>query len=338
MTSKKLLQTIQGEVLANPPMWLMRQAGRYLPEYKKVRETTSSFLEFCYNPDKATEVTLQPIERFGFDASIIFSDILVIPDAMGMDVSFVKGEGPKLKVLNPEDGISSLSFDKSFLNPVYEAIRKTRAALPNETTLIGFAGAPWTLATYMLEGKSSKEHQISRQVMIEHPEFFTSLMALLIDAVAEHLIAQVEAGVEVLQIFDSWAGSLTEEEFEAWSIAPAKAIIQKVKARFPHIPIIGFPRKAGRLYPLYANETGIDVLGFDYSISPFWIRDHVNIPVQGNLDPLLLALDKERALSKTRELLECFKNKPYIFNLGHGILPFTPIAHVEALVSTVKGK
>ncbi len=338
MTNKTLLKTLKGEVLACPPMWLMRQAGRYLSEYKQVRATTSSFLEFCYSPEKATEVTLQPIRRFGFDASIIFSDILVIPDAMGMNVSFVANEGPKLEVLLPENGLDTVSFDKSHLKPVYEAITKTRKALPKETTLIGFAGAPWTLATYMLEGKSSKEHQASRQVMYRYPEFFAALMDKLIDAVAEHLIAQVNAGAEVLQLFDSWAGSLTEEEFITWSLEPAKKIVKKVKAIYPEIPIIGFPRKAARMYPLYAKETGIDALGFDYSISPEWIRDNVLIPVQGNLDPLLLALDKEKALKATRELLECFKGKPYIFNLGHGILPFTPIEHVEALVATVRGK
>lgn len=337
MVTKKLIQTLQGNISEIPPMWLMRQAGRYLPEYKQVRNQTNSFLEFCYDIDKATEVTLQPIRRFGFDASIIFSDILVIPDAMGIKVSFVKGEGPQLETLNPEEGLDCFSYDANYLTPVYEAIRKTRSLLPQETTLIGFAGAPWTLATYMLEGKSSKEHQISRQVMYRHPEFFAALMERLVDAVAQHLIAQVDAGAEVLQLFDSWAGSLTEKEFETWSLAPAKAIVEKVKAAHPEIPIIGFPRKAARLYPLYAKETGIDALGFDYSIAPEWIRDHVDIPVQGNLDPLLLALDKQKAIQHTKELLACFKNKPYIVNLGHGILPFTPIEHVEALVATVRG-
>lgn len=338
MGQKKLLATLQGKVSDYPPMWLMRQAGRYLPEYLEVRAKTKSFLDFCYDSKKATEVTLQPIERFGFDASIIFSDILVIPDAMGMNVTFVKGEGPKLEVLDPTKDISHLVFNKNALAPVYEAIRLTRASLPKETTLIGFAGAPWTLATYMLEGKSSKEHQVSRQVMYEHPVFFEQLMECLIDAVAEHLIAQVNAGAEVLQLFDSWAGSLTEKEFERWAIAPAKAIIQKVRAVYPHVPIIGFPRKAGRLYPFYAKETGVDALGFDYSISPFWIRDHVDIPLQGNLDPLLLAVDKKLALEHVKELLHCFKDRAYIFNLGHGILPFTPIEHVEALVKTVRGE
>jgi uroporphyrinogen decarboxylase len=337
MTAKPLLQTLANEVLEHPPIWLMRQAGRYLQEYREVRKQTKDFLSFCYSPDKASEVTLQPIRRFGFDAAIIFSDILVIPDALGMDVRFVENEGPRLEPLLLENkDLDKLRYSAKHLSPVYEAIRLTKTALPKKTTLIGFAGAAWTLATYMLEGKSSKEHQETRKMIYQNQEQFEELIAILIEAISVHLIAQIEAGAEVLQIFDSWSGSLTEEEFVKYSISPTREIIAKVKSKYPQVPIIGFPRKAGRMYPSYANETGIDALGFDFSISPKWIRENISIPVQGNLDPLILAVDKEKALHQARELKECFKGRPYIFNLGHGILPYTPVSHVEALVETVR--
>lgn len=335
---KKLLETLQGNVTEIPPIWFMRQAGRYLEEYKAVRATTKSFLDFCYTPEKACEVTLQPIRRFGYDAAIIFSDILVIPDALGIEVQFVKNEGPQLKTVSPEEDISKLAFNIGHLKPVYQAISNTKASLPDETALIGFAGAPWTLATYMVEGKSSKEHQETRKIIYEHPDWFNQLIEVLIDAVSKHLIAQVDAGAEVLQLFDSWAGSLTPAEFETYALAPAAEIVKRIKAVHPDIPIIGFPRRAGHMAVPYAHETGISAIGFDQYANPEWIRDNINIPVQGNLDPLVLATDKSRACKMAEDLCECFSGKPYIFNLGHGILPFTPLENVQAVLDTVRKK
>jgi uroporphyrinogen decarboxylase len=328
-----LLSKLSGKKSNQTPVWFMRQAGRYLPEYMEVRNTTSNFLEFCYSPKKASEVTIQPITRFDFDAAIIFSDILVIPDALGMDVSFIKNEGPKII---PLSDIESLNFNQDKLLPVYEAIKLTRSNLAPNKDLIGFAGAPWTLATYMIEGGSSRDFLKVKNLVYSDPKYFAQIIEILVDAVACHLIKQVESGADILQLFDSWAGTLSPSEFFKWSIEPAKKIVSKVKSKYPDVPIIGFPRGAGVLYKDYAENTGVDAISFDQHIPCDWIAKNINIPVQGNLDPVLLFSNKDEALKQTKIILDTFKNKPFIFNLGHGILQHTPIENVAAVVKTVK--
>jgi uroporphyrinogen decarboxylase len=333
---KLFIETLLGKKSKQVPIWFMRQAGRYLPEYKQVRSTTSNFLEFCYSPEKAAKVTLQPIDRFDFDAAIIFSDILVIPDALGMDVKFIKNEGPKLKALESESDIDNLNYDEEFLSPVYEAIKLTRSDLCQSKALIGFAGAPWTLATYMVEGKGSKDYLKTKTLSYEQPELFSKLIDKLVDAVSKHLISQIDAGVDALQIFDSWAGVLTQEQFLKWSIEPTRKIVENVRKVYPDIPIIGFPKGVGVFYPDYAKQTGVTAISFDQFMSSMWIKDNIDITVQGNLDPVQLMTDKNGAVQYTRRLLELMQDKPFIFNLGHGILQYTPIENVHAVVNEVK--
>ncbi|MCE3231859.1 MAG: hemE [Rickettsiaceae bacterium] len=333
MINNPFLNTLSGNKDKKVPIWFMRQAGRYLPEYLKVRATTSNFLEFCYSPEKASEVTLQPISRFDFDAAIIFSDILVIPDALGLNVNFVKNEGPVLTPIASADG---LEFDKKKLAPVYEAIKLTREKLPKEKSLIGFAGAPWTLATYMIEGGGSRDFMKTKSFMYQKEEQFSKIIDILIESVSKHLIKQIESGCDALQLFDSWAGVLTEEQFFRWSIGPAKKIVSNIKSKHKNTPIIGFPKGCGVMYKDYAEQTGVDVISFDQHIPCKWIAENVNIPVQGNLDPILLMANKEGAVKYTMKVIDTFKDKPLIFNLGHGILQNTPIENVEAVVRAVK--
>jgi uroporphyrinogen decarboxylase len=319
----------------------MRQAGRYLPEYRKVRSGVASFLDLCLTPALAAEVTLQPLRRFPLDAAIVFSDILVVPFALGQKVTFVEGEGPRLEAVKDGAAIAKLTGENaaSRLVPVYETVERVVAELPASVPLIGFCGAPWTVATYMVEGAGSKDQAAARGLAYRDPEAFQHLIDLLVETSAAYLVGQVEAGCRVLQIFDSWAGSLPEDEFERWCIAPTRAIVDRVKAEAPDIPIIGFPRGSGPLAERYASKTAIDAIGCDTSLPVGWIRSalQTRLPVQGNLDPVLLAAGGPRFEARVNWILETLDEGPFIFNLGHGILPETPIEHVEKLVALVKG-
>lgn len=320
------------------PFWFMRQAGRYLPEYRNIRKNFANFLEFCYTPEAASEVTIQPITRYGMSAAILFSDILVIPDALGVDVKFAEGHGP---ILTPVSDISQLS-ENNFsrrLEPVYEAIKMTRRSLPKNTALIGFCGLPWTLSCYMIEGKASRDFQAVRQVALSKKVFFTGLTDVLTEAVIKHSLEQIKAGAQAIQLFDSWAGVLSEQEFFDYSITPTKKITSAIKEKYPHIPVIGFPRLAGSKIIDYAKNTGVDAVSFDGSISLSAAKNELRkyvIP-QGNLDSLLLAEDREAAISQTKKIIETLGDKPFVFNLAHGILPHTPPDNVSAICDVIMG-
>ncbi|HZJ11392.1 MAG TPA: uroporphyrinogen decarboxylase [Methyloceanibacter sp.] len=334
-----LLGVLSGQVSAPPPIWLMRQAGRYLPEYREIRGKVPSFLDLCRTPELAAEVTLQPLRRFAFDAAIVFSDILIIPYALGQRVEFVEGEGPKLEPVRDARTVAGLDRANAAeaLAPVYETIERVVAELPKTVPLIGFCGAPWTVATYMVEGAGSKDQAAARLLAYRDEATFQRLIDLLIDLSAEYLVNQVKAGARVLQIFDSWAGSLPEDEFERWCITPTKRLVELAKARLPEIPVIGFPRGAGVLAERYARETDIDAIGCDTSMPVGWMRRlQEHLPVQGNLDPLLLVAGGEALDARVGAILETLGSGPFIFNLGHGILPETPIEHVARLVNLVK--
>ena len=336
------LKALSGQSTTPSPIWLMRQAGRYLPEYREVRSRVSSFLDLCRTPELAAEVTLQPLRRFDLDAAIVFSDILIIPYALGQKVEFVEGEGPKLKPVN--DGKAIAGLDKSnaakALAPVYETIGRVVAELPKNVPLIGFCGAPWTVATYMVEGGGSKEQASARLFAYRGRATFQRLIDLLVESSADYLVGQVKAGASVLQIFDSWAGSLPEDEFARWCIAPTKRIVELVKAAVPGTPMIGFPRGSGPLAERYAKETGVDAVGCDTSMPIDWIKAKLQslVPVQGNLDPLLLVAGGPELDARVRAILATLGQGPFIFNLGHGILPETPIEHVTRLLDLVKGR
>jgi uroporphyrinogen decarboxylase len=336
-----LLTVLSGEVSTPPPVWLMRQAGRYLPEYREVRAGVPSFLDLCLSPKLAAEVTLQPLRRFPLDAAIVFSDILVVPFALGQKVEFVEGEGPKLEPVRDAAAIGKLDVGAAAdkLTPVYETVERVVAELPEMVPLIGFCGAPWTVATYMVEGAGSKDQASARALAYGEPDTFRALIDTLVEASANYLLGQVKAGCRVLQIFDSWAGSLPEDEFERWCIAPTRAIVDRVKALAPDIPIIGFPRGSGPLAERYATKTGIDAVGCDTSLPVGWIRAalQTRLPVQGNLDPILLATGGPALDERVKWIVETLGQGPFIFNLGHGILPQTPIENVERLVALVKG-
>ncbi len=339
---KKFIATLNGIKSDTPPVWLMRQAGRYLPEYLKTRATAGSFLDLCYSPDLAAEVTLQPIRRYGFDAAILFSDILVVPQALGQDVSFAENHGPVLGELPQE-----ISFDPSVfhvnLEPVYQAVEQIKSGLQNEgfsgTALIGFSGAPWTLACYMIDRKGSKDFAATRLMALQQEEKFAALIDTLVQSVSAYLIKQIERGVEAVQIFDSWAGVLPPSEFQKWVIAPTRRIVTAVKSVYPQIPMIGFPKGAGVLYPDYVRGTGITAVGIDTHMPVEWVRDHVQplVPVQGNLDPFTLVAGGQALDSAVDHILDTWGEKPFIFNLGHGIDKSTPPAHVTRLINRVRG-
>lgn len=334
-----LLRALCGHANPVPPIWLMRQAGRYLPEYREIRAKAASFLALCLNPALAAEVTLQPLRRFDFDAAILFSDILVVPYALGQKVEFVEGEGPRLEPVAGRRDVDRLDMSgaRVRLAPVYETAARVVAALPEQIPLIGFCGAPWTVATYMVEGAGSKDQASARAWAYRDAEGFQALIDLLTETSLHYLLGQIEAGARVLQIFDSWAGNLPEDEFERWCIAPAKRLVSEVKAAAPGIPIIGFPRGAGLLAERYARETGIDAIGCDTAMPLGWMqRLQVHVPVQGNLDPVLLMAGGEKLDARVRSILETLQHGPFIFNLGHGILPDTPVEHVSRLVALVK--
>lgn len=339
MTEKKLLQVLDGARTETPPVWMMRQAGRYLPEYRELRRRAESFLDFCYTPPLAVEAALQPLRRYDFSAAILFSDILVVPDALGQRVWFEEGAGPKLDPVGRSDPLAGLGLDNfhQHLGNVYEAVSRLRARLPADVVLIGFAGAPWTVAAYMAEGGSSRDYADVRGWAYNDPEKFQALIDLLVEATAAYLIRQVDAGAEVLQLFDSWAGLLSEAQFRRWSVDPARRIVEAVKGAHPHVPVIGFPRGAGVLYADYAGGTGIDAVSLDASVPLGWAAEHLQSQtvVQGNLDNLLLATGGEALDEEVGRIVEAFAGGPHIFNLGHGIIPATPPEHVGRVVDLV---
>ncbi len=337
--TKPLLATVRGERQDRPPLWIMRQAGRYLPEYRAIRETVGTFLELCYTPELASEVTLQPLRRFDLDAAILFSDILVIPDALGQTVRFEQGEGPRLEPITPE-GLGRLITDNVIphLAPVMETVRRVKAALAPNKTLIGFCGSPWTVATYMIAGRGSPDQAAARTFALRHPDAMARLLDILVDASAAYLIEQFRAGADVVQLFESWAMNIDERQFADLVIAPNRRIVEKVRAALPDAPIIGFPRGAAGMVAAYVEGTGVNAVGLDYSM-PVEVADRTlpkPLPVQGNLDPLRLLAGGEQMEARADEIISGFAGRPHIFNLGHGIVPETPIAHVERLVEIVK--
>lgn len=337
-TAKPLLRALAGGPMAQPPVWLMRQAGRYLPEYRAARAKAKTFLDLCLSSELAAEVTMQPVRRFGLDAAILFSDILVVPYALGRRVGFVEGEGPKLDPIRPGD-LGKLKRDdvREALDAVFETVRRVRRMLPAPTALIGFAGAPWTVATYMVEGGSGRDFAASKRFALGDAKSFGTLIGVLVDATADYLIGQIDAGAEALQLFDSWAGILSESEFRRWSIEPTRAIVERVKAKHPHVPVIGFPRGAGMLYADYARETGVDALSLDTGVPLAFAQAlQARLPVQGNLDPQLLVIGGEALRRGIKSILDALAGGPFVFNLGHGIVPETPPEHVAELVHTVR--
>ncbi len=336
--SRIMLEVLKGATATPPPIWLMRQAGRYLPEYRKLRKQAGSFLDLCYNPDFAVEVTLQPIRRFGFDASILFSDILVVPHALGRDLRFEEGRGPLLTPINADevDGLPTDGFH-DHLAPVYETVRRLRAELPSQTTLIGFCGAPWTVATYMIAGHGTTDQAPGRLFAYRHPEAMKKLLSILARQSAAYLIRQIEAGADTVQIFDSWSGVLDEASFGAFCVEPVAEIIRLVKAAHPHVPVIAFPKGAGPHYDSYRARTGAAGLGMDWTVPLSQAqRLQSDGPVQGNLDPQRLVAGGKALSDGIDAIMRALGNGPLIFNLGHGITPDTPLAHVEAMVEQVR--
>lgn len=338
--NKALLQVLAGSPLDPPPIWLMRQAGRYLPEYLALRRKAASFLEFCFTPELAVEATLQPIRRFGFDGAILFSDILVVPHGLGQKVWFEEGRGPRLAAIEDAGDLDRLSADGLLtrLRPVYAAVEELTTRLPAETTLIGFAGGPWTVATYMLEGGSSKTFATAKHWMNERPDAFGRLIDLLVEATAEHLSAQAAAGAEVLQVFESWAGALSVEDRRRWSLTPLCEIVRRVKSAHPEVPVIVFPRGAGETYRDYAQASGADALSLDASVSLPWARQALQpqVALQGNLEPEILMAGGAPLDAAARKIVEALGQGPFIFNLGHGIRPETPPENVARLVRTIR--
>ena len=340
-SAKPFLRALAGETLTPPPLWLMRQAGRYLPEYRATRAEAGSFLDLCYNSDLATEVTLQPLRRYGFDAAILFSDILVVPDALKQRVAFKEGEGPVLTPIRSARDLDALDATglHDHLAPVYQTVSKLSKAIPATTALIGFAGAPWTVATYMVEGHGSKDFAQTKTMMFGQPELFGRLMALLIQATGDYLIRQIDNGAEAIQIFDTWAGALPEDQFERWVIAPTRTLVQRIKAERPGVPVVGFPRQAGILYKRFVTETGVDGVSIDPSVPLDWAAAELQpiCTVQGNLDPLLLVAGGEALDAGIDRILKGLGKGRFIFNLGHGITPPTPPDNVARLAVRVKG-
>jgi uroporphyrinogen decarboxylase len=334
---KSLLAVLRGKVIDPPPLWLMRQAGRYLPEYRALRQQAGSFLDLCRTPELAAEATLQPVRRFGFDAAILFSDILLIAAALDRTVEFRDGDGPKLPPLAAARDLSA-RLDSTVLTPVYRAVRRVRKALPARTALLGFAGGPWTVAVYMIDGGGRTEFAQARHWVAQRPDELAAVVSVLAEATATHLAAQLDAGAEAVQIFDSWAGLLAPEAFRRFVIAPTRRIVTALKARHPQARIIGFPRNAGALYGEYFAATGVDALGLDQSVSlPVARALQAQGPVQGNLDPAALVAGGAALDRAVSAILDALRGRPFIFNLGHGILPETPLAHVERLVRLVHG-
>jgi uroporphyrinogen decarboxylase len=338
--NKSIIQVLEGTRQTVPPVWLMRQAGRYLPEYQAVRAKVLNFLDLCFSPDLAAEVTLQPIRRFGFDAAIVFSDILVVPHALGQKVEFTAGKGPVLEPLGEQD--PSVVFrggsELATLAPVYETIRRVKEELAASVALLGFCGAPWTVASYMIAGHGTPDQEPARLYAYRHVERFVRLMDILVEVSARHLVRQLQAGADAVQIFDTWAGVLPPEEFARWCIAPVRDIMARVRSELPDAKVIGFPRGAGASLTAYLDGVPVDAIGLDWMIDKAFARDQVQRrkPVQGNLDPLVLLAGGAALDRAVDEVLEAFSAGPLIFNLGHGIVPQTPIAHVERMLKRVR--
>lgn len=344
MTEKPFIEELNGQRQDKVPFWLMRQAGRYLPEYRELRATAGSFLDLVYNPDFACEVTLQPLRRFGMDAAILFSDILIIPQALGQPLKFVEGEGPRLEPILSASDLKRLDVERidRTLSPVYETVSNVRAGLKAEnfdqTALIGFAGSPWTVACYMVEGKGGTKFENIKRWALHDPDSFTDLINIVSGATLHYLSKQVEAGAEALQLFDSWAGILDEEQFSRWVIGPTKEIVSALKKRHPDIPIIGFPREAGVKSKAYLEQTGVDAIGIDYALPVSWASENLQSlkPVQGNLDPSTLLAGGDVLTRETEKILETLAPGPFVFNLGHGVIKETPVEHVEQLTKIIR--
>ncbi len=338
---KTILRALAGEVLPTPPIWMMRQAGRYLPEYRATREKAGDFLSLCYNPELAAEVTLQPIRRYGFDAAILFADILLVPQALGADLWFVTGEGPRLSTITNGAGVAALKPTDAIhdtLSPIYETVRILSRALPPETTLIGFAGAPWTVATYMVAGRGTPDQAPAHKMRVEEPEAFDALIDRITDATIEYLSMQISAGAEVVKIFDSWAGSLKGDAFQRYALEPSRKITAAIKARHPGIPVIAFPREAGQGYVGFGKATGADCVAIDNSVTPEWAAEHVQKDgcVQGNLASSHMVTGGDQLVAETQRVVRALKNGPHIFNLGHGITPDASPDNVALMIDTVR--
>jgi uroporphyrinogen decarboxylase len=340
--TKPLLRVLAGTREATPPIWMMRQAGRYLPEYRATRAKAGSFLNLCFNPELAAEVTLQPIRRFGFDAAILFSDILVVPLALGRRVDFVAGEGPKLDPMLESEAaeIADWQADDAVLAPVYETVARVKSALPPEVALLGFCGAPWTVATYMIAGHGSSDQAAARLFAYRNRDAFEALMQKLVEASAAYLVRQLKAGADAVQVFDTWAGILPPEEFARWSIAPVQQLVHLVRTQVPDARIIGFPRGAGSALERYVTEVPLDAIGLDWMIDKTFARERIQSrkPVQGNLDPIALVAGGAALDEAVDAVLCAFSERPFIFNLGHGITPDAPIAHVERMIARVRSR
>jgi uroporphyrinogen decarboxylase len=340
LPDKPLLAVLRGERRDPAPMWMMRQAGRYLPEYRQLRQEKGSFLDLVYDSDAAAEITLQPLKRFpALDAAILFSDILIVPFAIGQNLTFITGEGPRLTPPLISSDLDDLTPYLARLEPIYGTVQKVKAALAPGKTLIGFSGSPWTVATYMIAGQGSRDQCEARRLAYADPSKFGAIIERIEMVTLDYLSGQVEAGAEALQLFDSWAGSLAPAQFEEWVIAPTARIVTELRLRHPKVPIIGFPKGAGGKLKAYAQETGVGAIGLDETVDPLWAARELpaKLPVQGNLDPLALLAGGDVLASMVRRILDAFADRPHIFNLGHGILPDTPIAHVEQLIALVKG-
>ncbi|MFU7527095.1 uroporphyrinogen decarboxylase [Qipengyuania sp. ASV99] len=334
-----LLDTLKGSAQDIPPVWLMRQAGRYLPEYRELRAEKGGFLELVYDSAAAAEITVQPIRRFGFDGAILFSDILIVPHAMGQGLEFLAGEGPKLSPTLIEAQLSDFTASFERFDPIYETLRQTRKMISDSVTLLGFAGSPWTVATYMIAGEGSKDQGPARLLAYRDPQRMQAICDAISEVSITYLRGQIDAGAEAVQLFDSWAGSLAPDEFERWVIAPNAKIAAALKQSHPDTPVIGFPKGAGAKLAAYSRETGVDAIGLDETLDPAWAHAVLpeGMPVQGNLDPLLLEAGGPALPKRIRAVIEAFEDRPHVFNLGHGIGQFTPIDHVEALLRAVRG-
>ena len=333
-----LLDTLNGKRGAQVPLWLMRQAGRYLPEYRALRAEKGGFLALVYDSDAACEITLQPLRRFGFDGAILFSDILIVPHALGQHLEFLAGEGPKLSPPLVDAALDALTCDRSRYDPIYETVRRCRQRLPDGVTMLGFAGSPWTVATYMVAGEGSRDQHDARAMAYRDPAKLDAILDAIVGETIEYLSGQIDAGAEAVQLFDSWSGSLAPDEFERLVIAPNARIVAALRARHPDTPVIGFPKGAGEKLPAYARETGVQAVGVDETIDPNWAARELpaGMPVQGNFDPLLLLAGSDRLEHRARLILEAFADRPHVFNLGHGIDRRTPIEHVNRLIATVR--
>lgn len=337
--TKPLMRVLRGERVDPPPVWLMRQAGRYLPEYRVLRAEKGGFLALATDPEAAAEITLQPLRRFAFDGAILFSDILIVPWALGQDLAFLAGEGPRLSPPLDDGRLDAMTPQPSRADPIFDTVCRVAAALDDRTTFLGFAGSPWTVATYMVAGEGTRDQAPARRLAYRDGHAFAALLARIVDTTADYLSAQITAGVEAVQLFDSWSGSLAPAEFDRWVIAPTRDLVGRLHARHPGTPVIGFPKGAGAKLPRYATETGVDALGLDETVDPAWAHAALppGLPVQGNLDPLVLEAGGPALDRAVDAVLHALRGRPHIFNLGHGIGQHTPIPHVERLLARLRG-